>query len=124
MKAVISKGSGMSSRCFATGAMALMLALCLGLACCERTSELLPLPPVDTSAFEPAVQAAFTKARADVERATAAHEPNPKLAAAYGELAMRYHVHDVAAGLLLGFGVTIALALIAARSRRTPAPPA
>ncbi|MEO6744711.1 MAG: tetratricopeptide repeat protein [Caldimonas sp.] len=57
---------------------------------------MLPLPPVDTSAFEPAVQAAFAKARGDVERATAAHELNPKLADAYGELAMRYHVHDVA----------------------------
>ena len=74
-----------------------LLAVCLALAACGRPPELLPLPPVDAKAFEPAVQAAFAKAVADVERLTAAHEANARLAEAYGELAMRYHVHDVAA---------------------------
>ena len=74
-----------------------LLAVCLALAACGRPPELLPLPPVDAKAFEPAVQAAFAKAAADVERLTAAHEANARLAEAYGELAMRYHVHDVAA---------------------------
>jgi tetratricopeptide (TPR) repeat protein len=74
-----------------------LFACCLVLAACGRAPELLPLPPVDAKAFEPAVQASFSKAYADVERLTAAKEANPKLAEAYGELAMRYHVHDVAA---------------------------
>ena len=73
-----------------------VLALCLALAACGRPPELLPLPPVDTKAFEPAVQTAFAKAAGEVERLTAAHEANARLAEAYGELAMRYHVHDVA----------------------------
>ena len=74
-----------------------MLALCLAVAACGRAPDLLPMPRVDATAFEPAVQATLAKAAADVDRLTAAHESNPKLAEAYGELAMRYHVHDVAA---------------------------
>jgi tetratricopeptide (TPR) repeat protein len=75
---------------------------CLGLAaalagCLEPRRELVPLPNVDVTNFEPSVRAALTRARARFDQ-IAQRRPGPaELADAYGELAMTYQAQSLVA---------------------------
>jgi tetratricopeptide (TPR) repeat protein len=76
------------------------LAICLCAAalttCGEpRRPALLPIPVVDMAPIEPAVRDSIDQARANVDALSRDKAPNAQLADAYGELAMRYHVHDL-----------------------------
>jgi tetratricopeptide (TPR) repeat protein len=66
---------------------------------CEerRPPVLVPIPAIDMTPIEPGVRNAIEQARASVETLRRNNAANAPLAEAYGELAMRYHVHGLEA---------------------------
>jgi tetratricopeptide (TPR) repeat protein len=63
-------------------------------ACGPPRPALQPVPLPQAAAFEPSVQDALARARADLERAEQGRASDAQLAQAYGDLGMSYHAHN------------------------------
>jgi len=79
---------------FVIGALA---AAVLVTGCADRHKDVVPLPAVDTTAFEPSVRKAVDTARSAFDAIAASNPDDARLGQAYGELAMTYHAQDLVA---------------------------
>jgi tetratricopeptide (TPR) repeat protein len=98
-------------------AQCLLILAAVFLVACEQPASLRPLPPLDTAAFQPAVQAAVRDARERFDRIAASKPDDAGLAAAFGELAMTCHAQDLLAPAEVAYANA---RLLAPRDKRWP----